>query len=192
MENIFAILIGALFINNFVLSRFLGICPFIGVSKRTGPAFGMGASVTVIMFLASIISYYLYHTILSPFNIAYLDIISFIFVIASLVQIVEILTKKFSPLLYGALGIYLPLITTNCAVLGLAFLNITKDYSIIGTIVHSIGAGLGFTLALVLMSGIRERLDSSTIPKPFQGVPIAFITAALMSLAFMGFSSLVN
>ncbi|MFP4423914.1 MAG: electron transport complex protein RnfA [Candidatus Woesearchaeota archaeon] len=188
--NLFPIIIGAIFVQNFVLMRFLGICPFIGVSKRTGPAFGMGAAVSFVMTTASLATWLAYQ-FLEAYGLEYLKIVVFIFVIASLVQLVEIVVKATSQKLYSALGIYLPLITTNCAVLGAAFLNISEGYNLLESIVHGISAGIGFTLALLLMSGIREHLDLGNVPKPFQGVPIAFITAAFMSLAFLGFSTLL-
>lgn len=190
MDPLFSILMSAIFINNFVLSRFLGICPFIGVSKSTRAAFGMGMAVTFVMLIAGLLTRILYSQVLIPFRLEYLDIIVFIFVIASMVQLVEIFMRALAPSLYRMLGIYLPLITTNCAILGLAFLNINKDYSIIASLVHSLGAGIGFSLALLLMSGIRERLELSATPRPFKGVPIAFITAAIMSLAFLSFAAI--
>jgi electron transport complex protein RnfA len=192
MENLFAILIAAIFVNNFVLSRFLGICPFIGVSRTWRPAVGMGIAVTLVMGMSSLTSWLIYSLILVPFHLEYLDLISFILVIAALVQLIEIFVKRYSQPLYNALGIYLPLITTNCAVLGVALLNLNKGYSLIGSLVNGIGGGLGFTLALVLMSAIRERLDLGDVPKPFSGATIAFITAALMSMAFLAFSGMMQ
>ena len=188
MENMFAIIIGAIFINNIVLMKFLGICPFIGVSRRTEPALGMGAAVTFVMVITSFVSGIFYHVILVPFGLEFLQIVVFIFVIASLVQLIEMFVKAYSTKLYHSLGIFLPLITTNCAILGVAFLNIAQDYSLIESTIHGLAAGVGFTLALLLMSGIRERIDRGNVPKAFKGVPIAFITGALMSLAFLGFS----
>lgn len=191
-HSLISIIIGAIFVNNFVLSRFLGICPFIGVSRRTRPAVGMGTAVTFVMGLASFITWPIYRLVLVPFNLEYLNILSFIFVIALLVQVVEFFVKRHSQRLYNALGIYLPLITTNCAILGVAFLNVQQDLSFVGSVVQGISAGLGFTLALLLMSAIRERLDLDVVPESFKGVPIAFITAALMSLAFLAFSGMIR
>jgi electron transport complex protein RnfA len=193
MENagIFAILVSSIFVNNFVLSRFLGICPFLGVSKQVETAFGMGMAVTFVMTLAGIITYLIQKLILVPLDIVFLQWVAFILVIASLVQFVEIVLQKFSPTLYQALGVFLPLITTNCAVLGLALLNIQYNLNLIQTIFHSIGAAVGFSLAIVLFAGIRERLEIADVPTPFKGFPIALITASLMSIAFLGFAGLV-
>lgn len=198
----FVIFIGVIFINNFVLHRFLGICPYIGVSKKLDSALGMGFAVTFVMTVASAATWVLYTYVLDPstniipsggeggVDLTFLRTIAFIIVIASLVQFVEMVIQKISPVLYNALGIYLPLITTNCAVLGVAVLNIDEHLTFIDSLVQSFGAGLGFTVALLLMAGLREKLDMSDIPKPLKGVPIAFIMASLMSLAFMGFSGL--
>ncbi len=193
MENatIFVILVSSILVNNFVLNRFLGICPFLGVSKQVETAFGMGMAVTFVMTLAGIITYLIQYYILEVFGIGYLQTISFILVIASLVQFVEIVLQKVSPSLYQALGVFLPLITTNCAVLGLALLNIQEGLNLVQTIFHSIGAAVGFSLAIVLFAGIRERLEIADVPEPFKGFPIALITAGLMSIAFMGFTGLV-
>jgi len=188
----FIILVSAILVNNFVLARFLGICPFLGVSKRTDTALGMGMAVIFVMTLASIFTNLIYHYILIPYGLEFLKIVSFILVIASLVQLVETVLRKVSPSLYHALGIYLPLITTNCAILGLALLNIIKNYDLVRSIVFGLGAGIGFTLALLIMSGIRERLEFADIPKPLRGVPVALIVAGLLSMAFMGFSGLVK
>lgn len=192
MENLLAIIIGAIFVNNFILTRFLGLCPFFGVSRRTRPALGMGLAVIFVMTLASIVTWIVYNLILIPLNIQYLQIIVFILVIATLVQFVELFLKKANPVLYKALGIYLPLITTNCAVLGVAFINVQETYSFIAALVFGISAGVGFLLALLLMSGIRERLELSKVPKAFSGIPIAFIVAALMSMAFLAFSGMIG
>ena len=192
MENLFAIILGAIFVNNFILTRFLGLCPFFGVSKKTSSALGMGFAVTFVMALASIVTWSIYNFILIPLNVEYLQIITFILVIATLVQLVELYLKKTNEALYKALGIYLPLITTNCAVLGVAFLTVQEGYSFIAATVFGISAGIGFTLALFLMSGIRERLELSKVPKAFQGIPISFIIAALMSLAFLAFSGMIQ
>jgi len=188
----FIILVSAILVNNFVLARFLGICPFLGVSKRTDTALGMGMAVIFVMTLASIFTNLIYHYVLIPYGLEFLKIVSFILVIASLVQLVETVLRKVSPSLYHALGIYLPLITTNCAILGLALLNIIKHYDLVHSIVFGLGAGIGFTLALLIMSGIRERLEFADIPKPLRGVPVALIVAGLLSMAFMGFSGLVK
>lgn len=193
MENagIFVLLVSSILVNNFVLSRFLGICPFLGVSKQVETATGMGMAVTFVMTLAGIITYFVQKYILVQFGIEYLQTIAFILVIASLVQFVEIVLQKMSPTLYQALGVFLPLITTNCAVLGLALLNIQYKFNLIQTIFHSIGAAVGFSLAIVLFAGIREKLEVADVPTPFKGFPIALITASLMSIAFLGFAGLV-
>ncbi len=176
-----------IFISNFILTQFLGLCPFIGVSKNSESAIGMGMAVTFVMGIASIITYLVYHFLLVPLNLTYLQTLSFILVIASLVQFVEMVIQKNSPSLYQALGIFLPLITTNCAVLGIALINITEGYTLMQSFVAGIAAGIGFTLALVLMSNIREKLDMQPVRKSFVGVPIAFISGGLMALAFMAF-----
>ena len=176
-----------IFVNNFILTQFLGLCPFIGVSKNSESAIGMGMAVTFVMGIASIITYLVYHFLLLPLDLAYLQTLSFILVIASLVQFVEMVIQKNSPSLYQALGIFLPLITTNCAVLGIALINITQGYNLMQSFVAGLAAGMGFTLALVLMSNIRERLDLHPVRKAFRGVPIAFISGGLMALAFMAF-----
>ncbi|MFZ7120529.1 MAG: electron transport complex subunit RsxA [Eubacteriaceae bacterium] len=191
MVKLVIILLSAILVNNFVLARFLGICPFLGVSKQVETATGMGVAVTFVMALASAITYIIHYVILVPYNLEYLQTIAFILVIATLVQLVEMIIQKTSPVLYQALGVYLPLITTNCAVLGVAILNIQYEYSFIETIFHGVGAALGFTLAIVLFAGIRERLETAPVPKPLQGFPIALITASLMSIAFLGFQGLL-
>jgi electron transport complex protein RnfA len=185
------IFLSAILINNFVLSRFLGICPFLGVSKKIDTAVGMSIAVTFVMIMASIITWLL-NILLDMLNIPFLRTIVFILVIATLVQFVEIFLKKTSPALYDALGIFLPLITTNCAILGLALLNVQQNYTMLETIVNSVGAGLGFALALILFSTIRERMELFEIPEPFRGTAIALITAGLLSMAFMGFQGLVK
>jgi Na+-translocating ferredoxin:NAD+ oxidoreductase subunit A len=190
MNEYLTIIIGAIFVNNFVLHRFLGMCPFIGVSKTTRPALGMGIAVTMVMVLVSIITWPLYHYVLVPYGWEYMHIVIFILIIACFVQVLEILMKKKIPVLFDALGIYLPLITTNCAILGVALINITTGYSYLASILFGTSAGIGFMLALLLMSGIRERLDMGPVPKPFKGPAIAFITAAMLSLAFMVFSNI--
>lgn len=191
----FTILISTVFINNYVLSQMLGLCPFIGVSKKLDSALGMGFAVIFVMTLASIMTYIIYKYLLVPFEITYLRTIAFILVIASIVQLVEMAIHKLSPVLYNALGIFLPLITTNCAVLGVAVLNIesgftSSDLGLLKSIVQGFGAGVGFTLALLLMAGIRERLETADIPQNLRGMPITFIIAGLLSLAFMGFSGM--
>lgn len=191
MTNFFIILLGAILVNNFILVKFLGICPFLGVSKQVETAIGMGAAVTFVMALASAVTYIIQYAILEPFELQYLQTIAFILVIAALVQFVEMVIQKVSPSLYRALGVYLPLITTNCAVLGVAILNIDAKYNFIESVINGTGAALGFTLAIVLFAGIRERLETSPIAKPLQGFPIALITACLMSIAFLGFQGLL-
>lgn len=192
MFELFLILISAVFVNNFVLARFLGICPFLGVSKKVETALGMGMAVIFVMTVASVVTWFIQYLILIPFGIEYLQTIAFILVIASLVQLVEMVIQKTSPVLYQSLGIFLPLITTNCAVLGVAVLNIQKDYSFLESVVFALGAGLGFTLAMVLFAGLRERTDLCPVPKSFQGTAVALVTAGLLSLAFMGFAGLVK
>ncbi|MDO4710464.1 MAG: electron transport complex subunit RsxA [Peptostreptococcaceae bacterium] len=191
MKEIFIILLSSIFVNNFVMSKFLGICPFLGVSKKIETAMGMGMAVTFVMVLASIITWIL-QRLLIALDIRFMQTIVFILVIAALVQLVEMIIQKLSPTLYQALGVFLPLITTNCAVLGVAILNIQNDYNLIQTIFNGAGAALGFTLSIVLFAGIRERLELSDIPESFQGYPIALITAGIMSVAFLGFTGLVK
>ena len=178
-------------VNNVITSQFLGICPFLGVSKKTDTAIGMGVAVTFVIALASIITYFI-QIILDNYQLGYLQTIAFILVIASIVQFVEMVIKKTSPSLYQALGVFLPLITTNCAVLGIAIVNITKCYNIIETLVNGIGAGIGFTLAIVIFAGIRERLELADIQDAFKGFPITLISASLMSIAFLGFTGLIK
>ena len=187
----FAIIIGAIFVNNVVLAQFLGICPFLGVSSKVETSMGMGMAVTFVMALSAVVTWCLQHFVLVPFGIEYMQTIVFILVIAALVQMVEIVLKKVSPALYQALGIFLPLITTNCAVLGLAILMIQKDYSLLQGVVFQVATALGFALALVLFAGIRERLDVEDVPQGMRGVPIALIAAGLLAMAFMGFANLV-
>jgi electron transport complex protein RnfA len=207
IQSLLIITVGAIFISNFVLTRFLGLCPYIGVSNQLDSAFGMGMAVIFVMSLASVVTWTIYnyflipsHTNLlfrifmkgqgAPPDLTYLRTISFILVIATLVQFVEMVIQKISPGLYRSLGIYLPLITTNCAVLGVSILNIDSEYTFIQSLVNGFASGIGFTLALVLMAGLRERLDLANVPKAMKGAPIAFIMAGCMSLAFMGFSGL--
>ena len=189
--QIFLVFIGAALVNNFIMARFLGICPFLGVSKRVETAAGMGMAVTFVIALASAATYMVHHFLIVPLGIEYLYNIAFILIIAALVQLVEMFMKKSSPTLHEALGVYLPLITTNCAVLGVTVINITEGYNFILSIANGIGGGLGFTLVIVLFAGIRERLEYSNIPKAFKGFPIALITAGLMSVAFLGFQGML-
>lgn len=191
MREIVIIIIGAVLVHNIVLSQFLGICPFLGVSKKLSSSIGMGAAVTFVLVLASLITWLLQIFVLVPLEIEYLRTIAFILVIASLVQFVEMVMKKNTPDLYKALGVYLPLITTNCAVLGVAILNIQKSYGLAAMLANSFGNAIGFTLALILFAGIRERLEEADIPESLKGFPIALITAALMSVAFLGFTGLL-
>lgn len=186
------IFISAIFVNNIVLSQFLGICPFLGVSKKVDTAMGMGAAVAFVLTLATIVTFLLQHYILVPMHIEYLQTISFILVIAALVQMVEIILKKISPSLYQALGIFLPLITTNCAVLGVAILVIQKDFSLIESVVYAFSTAIGFALALIVFAGLREQLALTNVPKGMRGMSIVLITAGLLSLAFMGFSGVNN
>ena len=188
MNAILTILIGSIFVNNFAMSRFYGICPFLGVSKKLETAFGMGMAVTFVMAVASLVAYLVNAFLLIPLGLEYLQTIAFILVIAVLVQIVEMAIKKMSPGLYQALGVYLPLITTNCAVLGVAILNIDNGYNFISSIVYGFSAAVGFTLAIVLFAGVRERTIFSKPPKCMEGFPIALVSAGLIALAFMGFS----
>ncbi len=191
MENYLMILIAAIFVNNIVLAKFLGICPFIGVSKKLSTAAGMSGAVIFVMTLATIVTWLLQEYILKPYDLLYLRTIVFILVIASLVQIVEIVIKKVSPPLYQALGIYLPLITTNCAILGVAILAAdTVEFGLVESTIFAIGNGLGFSLALIIFSSIREQLDLNDVPEAMKGVPIAFVVASILALAFMGFSGL--
>ena len=187
----FAIIIGAIFVNNVVLAQFLGICPFLGVSSKVETSMGMGAAVTFVMALSGIVTWLIQNYILVPLGIEYMQTIVFILVIAALVQMVEIVLKKVSPSLYQALGIFLPLITTNCAVLGVAILMIQKEFSLLQGVVYNVSIALGFALALVIFAGLRERIEFEEAPKAFQGVPIALITASILAMAFMGFSGLV-
>ncbi|MEE8319508.1 MAG: electron transport complex subunit RsxA [bacterium] len=192
MNELFLIIIGTVFVNNFVLARFLGLCPFMGVSKQVETATGMGMAVVFVMTVASTVTWVIQNFILIPFNLQYLQTIMFILVIASLVQFVEMFIRKVSPTLYQSLGIFLPLITTNCAVLGVALLTVQKNLGFFSTITFAFGSSIGFTLAIVLMAGIRERDEMADIPKPFKGTALAFITAGILSLAFMGFSGMVR
>jgi electron transport complex protein RnfA len=186
------ILLTSVLIDNYVLSRFLGICPFLGVSKKINQAVGMGISVTVVMLLATAATWPIQHLILERTGLEYMQTIVFILIIATLVQILEIFLKRFTPSLHGSLGVYLPLITTNCAVLGVAINNITDGYSFLESIVSSLGCGLGFLLAMVLFAGLRSRIDETNVPKPFRGLAVTLIAASFLSLAFMGFAGIVD
>jgi electron transport complex protein RnfA len=188
----FLLFVSAAVVNNFVLSYFLGICPFVGVSKKLSSAFSMGMAVTFVMTIAAAVTWLIYHLILIPFDLTILQYVSFILVIASLVQLVEMFVRKISKPLYDTLGIYLPLITTNCAILGLALFSILRDYNFMESLVYGIGAGAGFTLAIVIMAGIREELELAKVPKPFEGAGITMIVAAALALAFMGFAGLIS
>ena len=192
MEHLLLLFVGAALVNNIVLSRFLGICPFMGVSKSTETAVGMSLSVAFVMTISSAVSFLIDKYILVPLSLEYLRTIVFILIIASLVQFVEMVIEKTLPELYSGLGIYLPLITTNCAVLGVALLNVQFQYNFIEMLVFSFGTAAGFGLALILFAGLRERIAYSTVPKYFQGMPIVFIMAGILSLAFMGFSGMVK
>ncbi|WP_178860691.1 electron transport complex subunit RsxA [Thiomicrorhabdus cannonii] len=192
MQEYVLILISTVLVNNFVLVKFLGLCPFMGVSKKTDAALGMGLATTFVMTLSSVLSYLIYTYLLQPFGLEYLQTIGFILAIAAVVGFTEMAIHKTSPALYQVLGIYLPLITTNCAVLGVALLNIGEKHDFISSAVYGFGAAVGFTLVMILFASIRERVDASDVPAPFKGAPIALITAGLMSMAFMGFGGLVK
>jgi len=192
MKTLFLIIISTVFVNNFVLARFLGLCPLMGVSKKIETSLGMGMAVSFVMTIAAMATWMIQNFILEPFNLQYLQTIMFILVIASLVQLVEIFIRKASPPLYQALGIFLPLITTNCAVLGMAILSIQRELMFHEAIAWALGSAIGFTLALILLAGVRERLEMADVPKPFAGTAAAYVTAGLLSLAFMGFSGMVK
>ena len=192
VKVLIVILLSSVFVDNYVLSRFLGICTFLGVSKKIDQAVGMGVAVTVVMLIASIVTWPIQYFLLNTLKLGYLQNIVFILIIATLVQMLELLLKKFSPALYNGLGVYLPLITTNCAVLGVTINNINDGYSFIGSVVSSLGCGLGFLLAMVLFSGLRSRIDETDIPRPFRGLAVTLIAASFISLAFMGFSGVVE
>lgn len=191
MKELLMIAIGSALVNNVVLSQFLGICPFIGVSKKIDTAAGMGGAVIFVMTIASFCTSLIYKFILVPAGFEYLQTIVFILVIAALVQFVEMFLKKAMPALYRALGVYLPLITTNCAVLGVALTNVQKDYGILTSVVNALATGVGFTIAIVILAGVREKTEYNDIPEAFQGTPIVLLTAALMSIAFFGFSGII-
>ena len=192
MTKFIIIMLSAVFINNYVLSRFLGICPFLGVSKKLNQATGMSLAVIFVMLIATAVTWPIQMYLLNPNNLGYLQTIVFILVIASLVQLVEIILKKYIPSLYKSLGVYLPLITTNCAVLGVTILNIDEGYTFAESMVNSLGSGLGFFLAMVMFSGVRSKLEGADIPKAFQGLPITLVAASITSLSFLGFSGVVE
>lgn len=191
MKEILIVLISAALVNNVVLSQFLGLCPFVGVSKKTNTAAGMGAAVIFVITIASAVTSLIYNYVLVPADLSYLQTIVFILVIACLVQFVELVLKKYSRSLYSALGVYLPLITTNCAVLGVALINVSNDYDLFTSIINGLGTAVGFTIAIIIMAGIREKIEFNEVPKAFQGSPIVLITAGLMAMAFMGFAGLL-
>ncbi len=192
MKSMLVILFSAMLTNNFVLSKFMGICPFLGVSKKLDSAAGMGAAVTFVMVCATICTYPVYTFLLAPFGLEYLKTVAFILIIALFVQLIEMILKKKMPSLYESLGVYLPLITTNCAVLGVTILNIDNGYNFVESIVDALGAGLGFTLALLIFSGVRSRVDKADIPETFKGVPATLIAASIVSVSFMSFSGMVE
>ena len=191
MKELLIILVSAALVNNVVLSQFLGLCPFLGVSKKVDTSVGMGAAVIFVMTIASAVASFIYTQVLQRFQLEYLQTIVFILVIAALVQFVEIVLKKIMPGLYQALGVYLPLITTNCAVLGIAIINVQKEYNVFTSIINGFGTAAGFTIAIVILAGIRERNEHNDVPKAFQGSPILLITAGLMAMAFVGFSGVL-
>ncbi len=191
MNELIVIFLSMALINNIILVRYLGLCPFLGVSRELTPAFSMGMAVTFVMFVASLATWIINHYVLIPFDIQYMYIIVFILVIASLVQVIELFIKKTNFSLYSAFGIYLPLITTNCAVFGVTIINMMENYTLLGSLVSALGSGLGFTLVMVMMAGIREKLELADAPKSMTGAPIALITATLLGLAFVGFSGIV-
>lgn len=191
MGDLLKIAVATALINNVVLSQFLGLCPFLGVSKKTKTAAGMGGAVIFVMTIASMLCYAVYDFILVPFNVEYLETIVFILLIAALVQFVEMFLKKFSPGLYKALGVYLPLITTNCAVLGIVIINVQKEYNFIQSVVNALGTAVGFTVAIVILAGLREKMEHNDISPAFKGMPIVLVTAGLMAIAFSGFSGIL-
>lgn len=191
VKDLLILLIGSSLVSNVVLSQFLGLCPFLGVSKKTNTAAGMGVAVIFVITLASAVAGVIYKYVLQPLDITYLQTIVFILVIAALVQFVEMFLKKFMPALYQALGVYLPLITTNCAVLGVALTNVQKNYGILTGIVNGFATALGFTISIIILAGIREKMEYNEIPAPFKGMPIVLLTAGLMAIAFCGFSGLL-
>lgn len=192
MRQMLVILFSAILVDNFVLSKFMGICPFLGVSKKMNSAVGMGGAVIFVMLMATVMTYPIYTFLLVPYDLEYLNTMAFILVIALFVQLVEIILKRYLKPLYNALGVYLPLITTNCAVLGVTLLNVENEYNFLESMVNSLGAGLGFTLALVLFAGVRERVEAADVPKTFRGVPITLVAASIVAVSFMGFNGLVT
>lgn len=192
MKEMLIILISAILVDNFVLSKFMGCCPFLGVSKKVSSAFGMSVAVTFVMLMATAVTYPIYRLLLEPNGLQYMQTVVFILVIALFVQLVEIVLKKYVPALYRALGVYLPLITTNCAVLGVTLLNISAEYNFAQSMVHALGAGLGFMLALMLFSGVRQKLNTCDVPKAFEGVPITLVAASIVSIVFIGFGGMVE
>lgn len=191
MKEMILLLLGSSLINNVILSQFLGLCPFLGVSKKTSTAAGMGIAVIFVITISSFITGLLYQFVLSPLNLTYLQTIVFILVIAALVQLVEMILRKKMPPLYNSLGVYLPLITTNCAVLGVALTNVQKEYDILKSVINGFGTAVGFTVAIVILAGIREKLEDNDIPESFKGMPIVLTTAGLMAIAFFGFKGLL-
>ncbi len=192
MTKLIIILLSAVFINNYILSRFLGICPFLGVSKKLDSAAGMSLAVIFVMLIATAVTWPIQMFLLNPNNLGYLQTIVFILVIAALVQLVEIVLKRFVPALHKSLGVYLPLITTNCAILGVTILNIDEGYTFVESMVNSLGSGLGFMLAMIMFSGVRSKLEGADIPKSFKGLPITLIAASITSLSFMGFGGVIE
>lgn len=192
MKDMMIILIGAILVDNFVLSKFMGVCPFLGVSKKVNSAFGMSLAVIFVMLMATAVTYPIYSGLLAPNGLEYLRIVVFILIIALFVQMVEIVLKRFIPSLYKALGVYLPLITTNCAVLGVTLLNIDNEYTFAESMVNALGGGLGFMLALILFAGIRQKIDASELPKAFKGMPATLVAAAIVSVSFVGFGGVVE
>ena len=191
MKELILVIVGAALVNNIILSQFQGLCPFLGVSKKMDTAAGMGGAVIFVITISSFVTALIYKFLLLPLNVTYLQTIVFILVIAALVQFVEMVIQKMSPALYNALGIYLPLITTNCAVLGVALINVQKDYTILQGTIYGLATAIGFTIAMVLMAGLREKMEYNDIPESFKGMPIVLLTAMLMSMAFMGFSGMI-
>ncbi len=190
--KLFLLILAGIFVNNYVLSQFLGICPFLGVSKKVETATGMGVAVVFVMILAAVVTWVVYNFILRPLGVTYLYTIAFILVIAGLVQLVEMYLKKSSPALYQSLGVYLPLITTNCAVLGLAVTNMQQNYHLVPSVINAFGSSVGFAFAIIVFAGIRERIQHNSTPKAFDGFPLALVTAGLMSVAFLGFQGLIK
>ncbi len=191
MKEMMIILVSAILVDNFVLAKFMGICPFLGVSKKIDSALGMSAAVTFVMVMASAVTYPVY-LLLDKYELGYLKTVAFILIIATFVQLLEIVLKKFMPPLYKSLGVYLPLITTNCAVLGVTILNVDNAYNFLQSVVNALGAGLGFTLALILFSGVRQKMENTDIPKAFKGLPITLIAASILAVSFIGFSGVVE